>query len=171
METDFTILKTFKNGGVYKEHISVDKSKFDYKIVKNTGIGFARLGKNVTATPVLHYKSAEYAQIYGALENTKYYRKSPDLLVDGKFYEVESFTPPFKKDKINGMLRRGIKQSPYIVLNNSKGAADRYIKKMIYDHINVNNDIKEVWLYEKGNLRLLYKNSRELKNSLQRARP
>ena len=154
---DFKAIKTFKNGGVFKEHTSIDKTQSDYTIVKNIGIEFARLGKLVEATPVLHFKSPEYAAIYGTLVGTKYYRKCPDLLIDGKFYEVETYLPPFKKDKIRGMFNKGLKQSPNIIINNTKGASDRFIKRMIYKRVSIGQDINEVWLYEKGKVRLLYK--------------
>ena len=125
--------------------------------VKNIGIEFARLGKEVKAMPVLHFKSSEYQTIYKSLIGTKYYRKCPDLLIDGKFYEVENYLPPFNKDKINGMLTKGLKQSSNIIINNTKGAADRYIKRMIYKRLHIGQDIDEVWLYGKGKIRLLFK--------------
>jgi hypothetical protein len=62
------------------------------------------------------------------------------------------------------MLKDGTKQSSRIIINNTKGAADRYIKRLIYNRVTdkkINADIDEVWLYEKGKLRLLFKNSRE----------
>ena len=154
---EFKTIKTFKNGGVFKEHTSIDKTQSDYTIVKNIGIEFARLGKLVEATPVLHFKSPEYAAIYGTLEGTKYYRKCPDLLIDGKFYEVENYLPPFTKDKVNGMFSRGLKQSSSIIINNTKGASDRYIKQLIYKRLHIGQNIDEVWLYEKGKIRLFYK--------------
>jgi len=156
-EADFKTVKTFKGGGVYREHIAFDKKKSDYKVVKNVGIEFARLGQPVKAVPNLHFKSDEYKQIYSALEDTKYHKKCPDLLVGEIFYEVESYVPPFKKDKISGMFGKGLKQSPNIVINNNKGATDRYIKKIIYQRIAIGQNINEVWLYEKGRIRLLYK--------------
>jgi len=156
-QSEFKTIKTFKNGGIFKEHISIDKAQSDYTIVKNVGIEFARLGKAVEATPVLHFKSLEYANIYGALESTKYYRKCPDLRIDGKFYEVENYVAPFKCEKVNNMLSKGLKQSPNIIINNTKGASDRYIRRLIYAHINQGNTVNELWLYEKGKIRLLYK--------------
>ena len=159
-QLDFKTVKIFKNRGVFKEHISIDKTKPDYTIVKNVGIEFARLGKSVMATPVLHFKSLEYAAIYAALEGTQYYRKCPDLLIDGQFYEVETYMPPFKKGKISHMIKKGSMQSPRIIINNSKGASDRYIRDNIYKRLKDRNfkyDINELWLYEKGKLRLLYK--------------
>lgn len=40
--------------------------------------------------------------------------------IDGCFYEFESYTSPFKKDKIGRMLSQGIKQSSRIIINTIK---------------------------------------------------
>ena len=157
---DFRIVKTFKNKGIFEEYIFIDKTQSDYTLIKNIGIEFARLGKSVKATPTVHFKSIEYALIYGTLENTIYYRKCPDLIVDGIFYEVESYSPPFKKEKISNMINKGSVQSSRIIINNNKGASDRYIRDNIYKRLKdkkFKRDINELWLYEKGKLRLLYK--------------
>jgi len=147
---DFKIVKTFKNGGTYSEYLAIDKKRSDYTMVKNVGIEFAKLGQQVKAVPKLHFKSDEYKQIYSTLEGTKYHKKCPDLLVGEMFYEIESYVPPFKKDKISGMFGKGLKQSPNIVVNNNKGATDRFIKKIIYQRMAIGQYINEVWLYEKG---------------------
>ena len=58
------------------------------------------------------------------------------------------------------MINKGSIQSSRIIINNNKGASDRYIRDNIYKRLkdkNFKNDINEVWLYEKGILRLLYK--------------
>ena len=157
LQLDFKTVKTFKNSGVFKEHPSIDKTQSDYTIVRNVGIEFARLGKKAVATPKLHYKSVEYQQIYAALSGTKYYRKCPDLLVNGKFYEVESYNPPFSKDKIRRMFNKGLKQSSNIIINNTKGTSDELIERTIHKRISPGQDINEVWLYEKGKIRLFYK--------------
>jgi len=118
---------------------------------------FAKEGKTARLNPVVHFKSIEYKEIYKSLIGTIYERKCPDLLINGLFYEFENYTPPFKKDKLRRMLNHGLKQSDKIIINNSKGASDRYIKKLIFDRIRLNQTINEVWLYEKGNVRHLYK--------------
>jgi len=155
--TDFKVVKSFKNGGTYSEHVALDTNAPDYKIVKNVGIEFAKSGGQVKATPKIHIKSDEYKQIYGQLVGTKYERKCPDMLINGKFYEVESFMPPFTQKKLGNMLSRGLKQSENIILDNNKGASDRIIKHRIFNRISEGRKIGEVWLYEKGKVRLLYK--------------
>jgi hypothetical protein len=156
-KSDYTVVKTFKNGGTYSEHAALDKTLPDYKLVKNVGIEFAKNGKQVKALPRVHVKSEEYKTIFGALEGTKYFKKCPDMLIGGEFYEVESFTPPFKAKKIGNMISKGLKQSENIVINNNSEASDRYINRIIYDHIKHDNQVNEVWLYENGKIRLLYK--------------
>ena len=107
--------------------------------------------------PVVHFKSAEYKEIYKSLIGTIYECKCPDLQIDGLFYEFENYASPFKKDKLRRMVNHGLKQSDKIIINNSKGASDRYIKKLIFDRIKLNQIINEVWVYEKGKVRILYK--------------
>lgn len=55
------------------------------------------------------------------------------------------------------MLSHGKEQSPYIVINNIKGCSDRFICKNIIARRNVNTDIQEVWVYEKGKIRPFFK--------------
>jgi len=135
----------------------IDKKASDYKHLITIANFFAKEGKTVRLTPVVHFKSSEYKQIYKSLTGTAYERKCPDLDIDGIFYEFENYISQFKKDKLRRMLNNGLKQSDKIIINNSKGASDRYIKKLIFDRIRLNQIINEVWLYEKGKIRLLYK--------------
>jgi hypothetical protein len=95
--------------------------------------------------------------VFGQLKGTKYERKCPDLIADGVFYEYESFVPPFKKEKTGNMLSKGLKQSSYVIINNNKGASDRFIKKNIFDRIKLGQIVDEVLIYEKGKIRLFYK--------------
>jgi len=82
------------------------------------------------------------------------------LKIGNLFYEYESFEAPFKKEKISHMISKGTKQSSRIIINNSKGASDRFIRDNIYKRLKEKTfkyGIDEVWLYEKGKIRLLYK--------------
>lgn len=153
---DFRTIKTFDNKGEYLEHKAIDKKANDYTMVRNIGLEFARMGMVAKATPKLHFKDPKYKEIYGSLIDTRYERKCPDLLVDGKFYEVESFVPPFSKDKLKRMFSNGVKQSDNLIINNTKGCSDRFIKKIIYDRIRLGQNIKQVWVYEKGKIRRVY---------------
>lgn len=54
------------------------------------------------------------------------------------------------------MLAHSLIQSNCIIIDNSKEAADRIIRKAIMARLRIGTDIKEVWLYEKGQKRLFY---------------
>jgi len=56
------------------------------------------------------------------------------------------------------MLSNGAKQAPNIVIDNNKGASKRYIQNMIKARVSSNAQINEVWIYEKGEITLIYKN-------------
>jgi len=156
----FKTYKQYENGGKVLIHKSINNKGSDYKPLISIANFFAQEGKIVKLNPVVHFKSDEYKQIYKSQIGTIYERKCPDLQIDGLFYEFESYIPPFNKGKISHMLKEGLKQSSRIIINNTKGAADRYIKRLIYDRINNKTftyNIDEVWIYEKGKLRLLFK--------------
>ena len=153
----FKVYKKYENGGKVLIAETVNKKGSDYKPLLNIANLFAKEGKIVRLTPGVHFKSNEYKQIYESLTGTIYERKCPDLQIDGVFYEFENYIPPFKKKKISHMVSEGIKQASRIIINNTKGCSDRYIKRLIYDRINNGNIIDEVWLYEKGKVRILFK--------------
>lgn len=72
------------------------------------------------------------------------------------FYEFEGFAKPWKKSKVSSMISHGTKQSSRIIIDNTKGCSDRYIRKHILARIHAGTTIDEVWLYEKGKMRLFY---------------
>lgn len=153
----FILKNKYENGGTLSIHELVDKQKTDYHDIVEVAQSFAKAGHKVEITPSVHFKSEEYKQIYGSLIGTKYERKCPDFRVDGVFYEYESFVRPWSKKKVGRMLSHGMEQSPYIVINNTKGCSDRFIRKNIIARRNVKADIREVWVYEKGKMRLMFK--------------
>jgi hypothetical protein len=148
--------KNFPSGGKI-EIVHGYRRKSDHKDLLAIARFFAAKGCSVTITTDIHYKDPQYKTVFGALIGTKYERKCPDLIIDGKFYEYENYAPPFSKLKIGNMLTKGHKQSDKLIINNNKGASDRYIMKIIHDRIRLGQVINEVWLYEKGKPRLLFK--------------
>jgi hypothetical protein len=155
----FSIYKEYSNGGRI-EIMDGYAGKSDHKDLRTIAGEWAMEGKVVQITTAVHYKDPLYGRVFGALNGTKYGRKCPDLIVNGKFYEYESYVPPFKKEKISHMIGKGTVQSSRIIINNNKGASDRYLLKNIHNRLkdkNFKNNIDEVWTYEKGKVRLLYK--------------
>jgi hypothetical protein len=156
----FALYKKFSNGGCI-EIITGYKKRTDHKDLITIARAFAKIGKKVHITTDIHYKDVKYTYIFGTLIGTQYERKCPDLIIDGIFYEYESFLLPFKKRKLANMISHGVKQSSRIIINNGKGASDRYIIRNIRERLadkNFKLKIDEVWLYEKGKVRQIYKN-------------
>ena len=156
LQIDFKTVKTFENGGKI-EIIDGYKKKSDHSDLVSISRFFAGKGNCVTITTDIHFKDEKYQEVFGALIGTKYNRKCPDLIINGTFYEYESYSPPFKKEKLFNMLKRGFLQSSYIIIDNNKGASDRFIKQKLGERLRMGQIIDEVWLYEKGKIRLLYK--------------
>ena len=165
-EDVFVLSREYDKGGQVLLMKGLDKSKPDYRDLLVIADCFARLGKKVLVLNSLHYKDPMYHYVFGNLIGTRYYRKCPDLLVDDTFYEYESYNRPWNKKKIQRMISNGLRQSSYIIIDNNKGAVDRHIKKLIQARLNLNAPIDEVWIYEKGTIRPIYKNNREDKPSL-----
>lgn len=154
----FKLEHNFKNGGKLYLHPGIEKDKADYNDMKQICTQFAKLGHEVRMTPRLHCKSEEYRQIYASLIGTKYENKCPDFSVDGIFYEYEGFVKPWNKKKVGRMLSHGLQQSSRVVINNTKGCSDRFLRKAVMARIHLpGQEVNEVWIYEKGNLRLFYK--------------
>jgi len=156
--------KKFKNGGKI-EIIDGYKKQSDHRDLISISRFFAAKGNCVTITTNIHFRDEKYKEVFGELIGSKYDRKCPDLIINGKHYEYESYTSPFKIEKISNMISKGLRQSSRIIINNNKGASDRYIRRNIFERVhnkNFKRDIDEIWLYEKGKVRVLYiKNSRE----------
>jgi hypothetical protein len=156
----FITYKEFSNSGGRIEIMQGYEKKSDHKDLFAIARIFAEKGDKVQITTDVHFKDKKYNEVFGALNGTPYKRKCPDLIVNGKFYEYERYMAPFKKEKISHMIKKGSIQSSRIIINNNKGASDRYIRRNIIERINDKNfkyDIDEVWLYEKGKVRLLFK--------------
>ena len=157
-EDGFKLERKYKNGGVLYIHPDVDKDKNDYKAILTIARLFAKDGNEVKITPRLHIKSEAYKRVYAKLIGTKYEGKCPDFEVNGKFYEYEGFVKPWNKRKIKNMLTHGMKQSSNVVINNTKGCSDRFIRSTIIKKLQANNGVlDEVWVYEKGKVRLFFK--------------
>lgn len=137
----------------------LDKSTPDYRDLLSIACYFAKKGRTVKVLAPTHYKDPKYKLVFGRLIGTAYYRKCPDLMINDKFFEYESFTPPFKSGKVSHMIKRGAQQSARIIINNNKGASDRYIINMVLKRLNdrnFNGEIRELYVYEKGKARRLF---------------
>lgn len=158
-DNDFILYKHFSGKGYVYLMAGLDKTNSDYNDLLSIACYFAKKGKTVRVLSTIHYKDPKYRDVYGPLIGTKYYRKCPDLLIDDEFYEYESYERPFKAKKISHMIKRGAEQSDRIIIDNNKGASDRYIINMVLKRISdkfFRKEIQELYIYEKGDVRRLY---------------
>ena len=126
----------------------LDMSKPDSADLIHIAECFARMGCEVVILHPVHFKSPEYSAIYGPLMETKYERKCPDLMIDGNYYEYESYVRPWSKRKLSNMLTDGLRQSDRVILDNREGASFRLIIRSIRARLFINAQIKEVWVYD-----------------------
>ena len=137
-----------ENAGSVQLMDGLDMSKSDSADLIHIAECFARLGCEVVILHPVHFKSLEYATIYGPLIGTKYERKCPDLMIDGHYYEYESYVRPWAKRKLSNMITDGLRQSDRIILDNRNGATIRQIIRSIRARLNINAQITEVWIYD-----------------------
>ncbi|GHT69793.1 hypothetical protein FACS189452_10550 [Bacteroidia bacterium] len=153
----FSPLKSFPNGGLI-EIIDGYIKKSDHDDLIAIAHFFAQQGKIVQIPTDIHFKNELYRHIFGKLMGTIYERRCPDLIIDGEFYEYESYVPPFKKEKIFHMISKGLQQSSRIIINNDSGADDNFILQNIHNRVFYEKqNVEEVWLFEKGKIRLFFK--------------
>ncbi len=151
----FSIVKEYENGGVHYVHPLVNKNASDYNDVSKIVSLFSQTGEKAYHLPKVHYKN----QLYSYIFKGAYDMKCPDIMVGNKFYEYESYKKPFHKNKISNMVKRAIDQSDKFIIDNSNGATDSFILKIIHNRVRNGQIINEVWLFEDGSLRMLYKSN------------
>ena len=83
--------------------------------------------------------------------------KCPDLKIDGVFYEHEGFVTNNPKNALKNMLNRGLQQCDKLIID-KPNLTDRFIRRIISNHIIEGQIIKEIWVREdSGELILFYK--------------
>lgn len=153
----FDVAKKYNNGGQIEIHSKVNKKDSDYKDLYTISNVLAKKGNKVKILPKLHFKSEEYNIVFKDIIGTKYEKKCPDLKVNEQFFEYESYKRPFKKNKVSRMLAHGALQSTNIIIDNNKGASDRFLLKIISNRVKIGQEINQVWVFEKGSIRPVYK--------------
>ena len=126
----------------------LDKTSSDYGDLLSIASCFARKGKEVRILAPIHYKDPIYHRVFGLLTGTRYERKCPDLLIDGVFYEYESYVRPWTKRKTSNMIINGLRQSDRIILDNRENVSYRWLSRSIRARLKINAPIKEVWAFD-----------------------
>ena len=112
-------------------------------------------GHEVKVLHAVHYKDPIYREVFGELIGTKYYRKCPDLLVDGDFVEYESYKSDQPKNAFRNMLHNGLAQSDSIILRHCN-LSDGYMLQQVQGKTKNGISVSNVWIYDGLGVRLLY---------------
>ena len=153
----FKEVKKYKNGGAIYEHVEAKFEKRDYDNIMRTAKAMARDHNAVVELlPNPHEKSLEYQGVFAELKDTDYWGKKPDLRIDGKFYEHEGFETTNMKRAISNMLKRGLKQSDRIIIEDTgisvRGLRERIRKLVVLE----GKTVSEVWVKRKKGIERVY---------------
>ena len=152
----FVLYRQCPDGGKVWLMPGLDQSRPDYKDIMAIADRLAQQGHEVKILHAVHYKDPLYREVFGELTGTKYYRKCPDLLVDGEFIEYESYTTAPAKNAFRNMLHNGLAQSDRIIIRQCN-LTDGYMLRAIRGYIQNGVTISEVLLFDGSRLRMLYK--------------
>ena len=151
----FVLYKQYPNGGKVWLMLGMDSSESDYDDILAVAEYLAKNGHEVKVLHAVHYKDPIYREVFGELIGTKYYRKCPDLLVDGDFIEYESFKSDQPKNAFRNMLHNGLTQSDSVILRHCN-LTDGYMLQQIQGKLNNGITVSSVWIYDGMVVRLLY---------------
>ena len=152
----FVPILEHESGGRVFQMLNLDSTKSDYNELLKVARRFASGGHTVHILSAVHYKDPLYIKVFGELMESRYYRKCPDLLVDGEFVEFESFKTDDSRNAFRNMLHNGLAQSDRVVLRHCN-LTEGYMRRMIYSKISRGIPVEEVWIWDGEDLRLLYK--------------
>jgi len=155
------------NGGKVEMYSIVNRAASDFQNVFDCCRLFAEMGKKTLITPAFLVETIGnplYEEIYATLRGTQYWGKCPDFNVDGLWYEHEGFDrnkdlsdPNKRADTFSLMMRRGLKQSDRVVLEDC-GAGHPYMKRNIYRRIQFEHQhISEVIIKTVNGFETVYK--------------
>jgi len=144
----YRLIKEYNMAGQIWIVEDLDTSKPDTNDIMHIAECFASMGCVVRIPRPVHFKSEMYGVLFGGLIGTRYEKKCPDLCVDGKYYEYESYVRPWNKRKLSNMLSDGLRQSDRLIIDNRGGSSVRQIIRAIKSRLNVNATITEVWIYD-----------------------
>lgn len=152
----FVLFKQYPSGGTVWLMLGYETTGSDYEDVLAIADYLAREGHEVKVLHAVHYKDHLYREVFGELIGTRYYRKCPDLLVDGEFVEYESYSTAQPKNAFRNMLHNGLAQSDRIVIRQCN-LTDGYMLRTIRGYIQNGASISSIHLFDGEQLRVLYK--------------
>jgi len=151
----FVLYKLYPSGGKIWLMLGLDSTRSDYDDIMAIADCLAEKGHEVKILRAVHYKDPLYREVFGELIGTRYYRKCPDLLVDGDFVEYESYKTDKPKNAFRNMLHGGLAQSNRIIIRQCS-LTDGYMIQQIQGQIQNGIPITTVWIFDGKETRLLY---------------
>lgn len=152
----FVLYKQFPSGGTIWRMLGFDETGADYEDILAVADCLAESGHEVKILHAVHYKDPLYRKVFGELIGTRYYRKCPDLLVDGEFVEYESYTSNQPKNALRNMLHNGLTQSDSVIIRQSN-LTDGYMLRAIQGYLQNGFSISKIQLFNGQYIRTLYK--------------
>ena len=151
----FVLYKQYPSGGMIWLMFGLDNSGSDYDDILAIAECLAKSGHEVKVLHAVHYKDPLYREVYGELIGTRYYRKCPDLLVDGDFVEYESYKTNQPKKAFRNMLHNGLEQSDSLIIR-SCNLSITYMTRQIQGYAKKGMPVSQVWIYDGKEIRTLY---------------
>ena len=152
----FVLYKQYPNGGKIWLMSGYAETGSDYKDILAIAECLANSGREVKVLRAVHYKDPLYHKVFGGLIGTRYYRKCPDLLIDGRFVEYESYQTTQPKNAFRNMLHSGLLQSDNLILRHCN-LSDGYMLRAIRGYVQNGFPITRVLLFDGKEVRVLYK--------------
>ena len=152
----FLLYKDYPSGGKIWLMLGLDTSGLDYEDILAIAKCLAKSGHEVKVLRAVHYKDPIYREVFGELIGTRYYRKCPDLMVDGNFVEYESYKSSQPKNAFRNMLHNGLAQSERIILHNCN-LTDGYMLRKVISKKEKGVSVLSVWIFDGESLKQLYK--------------
>lgn len=152
----FVLYKQYPSGGTIWRMIGFEETGADYEDILAVAECLAENGHEVKMLHAVHYKDPLYRKVFGELIGTRYYRKCPDLLVDGEFVEYESYTSSQPKNALRNMLHNGLTQSDSVIIRQSN-LTDGYMLRAIQGYLQNGFSISKIQLFNGQYIRTLYK--------------
>jgi hypothetical protein len=151
----FVFYKQYPSGGKIWLMLGLETTGSDYNDILAIANCLADRGHEVKVLHAVHYRDPLYRAVFGELIGTRYYRKCPDLLVDGVFVEYESFKSDQPKNAFRNMLHNGLAQSDNIIIRQCN-LTDRYMYQQIRGQSQKGYSVSNVWIFDGKEVRLLY---------------
>ena len=152
----FILYKEYNSGGKIWLMLGLDTTGTDYNDIMTIAECLAERGHEVKVLHAVHYKDPLYRKVYGDLIGTRYYRKCPDLLVDGEFVEYESYKTDQPKKAFRNMMHNGLAQSDNIIIRQCS-VGDGYMMRAVLGYIQNGCSISTILIFDGKCLRVLYK--------------